>query len=414
VGVSIERGSPLGNDAALRGHIWASRVGAGNIPWRWLANGTTVTNNNFAPTTSMTRMDADLTVATGGTGASAPGRTANTVGIEFRVPEAAITATGVFWPWIRVTRPDRTAGAALSTLYALGGQSSYDMALAFTTMPLASLTDYFARLTELQTGQKIAVVWLSTGMNDSGEASKLPAAPGVNGYDKSAIKYNIDLICTTLRSAANAAGVQLVVALIGDYPRGAASEASEVTAATYRDAMREIAASRPDFVCFGDMSQIVTFAELVDVGSDAFRNVIYGVGATNGTSSGWARAHPYLAAGKTARFTGASATFANPAVLTATLAPAGVVTPTHIRIESGTNVVPGVYPSTGTGPNYNLPAGAVVTGSASGVTGTAIDCVHLEEDLSFQNLAMSLVSSGLSEAYAQTARQTPPRIRQGR
>jgi len=408
IGIVMERGSPVGNDAALRAHVWMSKVGGTTVAWSWFANGgSAVASSTFNPTTSITRMDADLPAPSIVAGTASPGRAANTEGVEFRVPTSGVGATGLFWTWTRVTRPDRTAGAALSVLYALGGQSSYDMATALAALPAASLADYFARVAELQTGDKYVYIYLSTGMNDANESSKLPGAPDGFGYDPHVVKFNIRSIYNLCKTACDTAGVRMKFILIGDYPRGTSTEAAEILGASYRTVMDQLALENPLNIAFGNLSQIVSFAELVDTGTDMFRAITYGAGATNGTATSQARAHPYLASGKTARFTGGTTVLAT-GVLTATLAPAGVVTPTHIRIEGGTNVVPGVYAVTGSGPTYNLPLSACVTGNGTGVVGTAIDCIHLEEDLSFQNLALAAFSASLQEAYATAVRIRNP------
>jgi len=401
LGIVAERGSPLGNDAALTGHVWASRVGAGNIPWIWLANGSSITSGNFAPTTTLARMDAVLTAAS-------TGRLMNSSGIEFRVPSGNVTATGVFWPWLRVSRPGRTAGASVSVLYAAGGQSSYDMALALSTIPDSSMTDVAGTIPELQTGQKILVLWYSGGMNDLGEGSKLAGAPAGAATSKAVIKYNMGVIASEVKAACDAANVRLIFVLVGDYPRGAVDDANEITAATYRAAMDELAQERPSYVCFGDLSTVVSFEELTDTGVSAFSGASYGTAATNGLGSALPQAQPYLACGKTARFTGATTN--GTGLLTATLTGPATINPTHIRIESGTNVTPGVYAvASGSGP-WQLPD-ACDSGSGSSVTGCAIDCVHLEENTSFERLAAAALSTAQQEAYAK-ARLDRPRVRQ--
>jgi hypothetical protein len=361
-------------------------------------------------------------------------------------------------------------------LYAAGGQSSYDMALALQTFPDTSLTDYCARVPELQTGQKILVFWYSTGMNEPSESSKLAGAPAGGGGTEAVVKFNIGTAISECKAACDAAGVRMVFVLVGDYPRAAAADSNETNAALYRRAMRELAQERSDHVCFGDASTVVSFEELVDTGTSAFSGARYGaVGAVTGTAissmsgsgttvtvatsaahgyqtgqvvdingatgsydtngvtitvtsatgftfsaattgatsggrvvphnagSALGQSQPYMANGKTARFSGGTTNGAG--VLTATQAgPApGGVTPTHIRIESGTNVVPGVYAViSGTSGPWTLPD-ACDTGSGSSVSGVLIDCVHLDENSSFERVAGALLATAATEAYSEVA-----------
>ncbi len=148
--------------------------------------------------------------------------------------------------WMRAERPDRTRGASISTLYAVGSRTTRDAAVALLSVNNATLRSYFLMIRSMQPSPARVLFRISFGVNDRNEtlASVGPGAI-LPGNSQGAFEDNSRAIMAHLNQFWAAQGwdptelffVFTVSALI--------SEPDDASLVRYRNATDSIAASTP-------------------------------------------------------------------------------------------------------------------------------------------------------------------------
>lgn len=170
-GVALAADHSLGVSNGLRAHYaWVGLAsGAGQFQVRARINAAPWTTIASAPVTqtntgeySLHRQTLDIPAGV------------RTTGIECKwyLPGSS-PLTGPFAAaWLRLENPAKHNGVSVSTFYAAGGQSLYDMANYLLTAPIQVLINWFgeARRLQLLEGLKpIVVIYINSGLNDQNE-----------------------------------------------------------------------------------------------------------------------------------------------------------------------------------------------------------------------------------------------------
>ena len=172
-GAVISAASNLGVSNALRAHYsWISlNTGAGSFrtgvrlnasPFTTLVNGPVTNTNTGAIAVQRSYMDVPAGARTSG------------LEIKFYNPGGTILTGPFVGLYARFENVAKLNGVCVSTWYAAGGQSLYDMALEMNARSDKEHTVYFAEVRRLQlsAGKKpIVVVYINSGLNDKNETS---------------------------------------------------------------------------------------------------------------------------------------------------------------------------------------------------------------------------------------------------
>lgn len=105
----------------------------------------------------------------------------------------------LFLTYMHAENPDRATGAAVHTLYGLGGSSTRDMAAAIVGAPIEQLLLYFQRIRESLGPNPRVVVRISSGVNDRSEWMPSVYSGYLPGSSPDAFNDNITAIIRHLR-----------------------------------------------------------------------------------------------------------------------------------------------------------------------------------------------------------------------
>jgi lysophospholipase L1-like esterase len=172
-GAIIGAQSQIGVSNSLRAHFsWVSLdygsgsfrpgVRLGASPFTTVATGTLTSTNTGE--FSVKRSTVDIPAATRTTSLEA----------KFYIPGSSVIVGPFAGLYARFENPNLLTGICLSTLYAAGGQSLWDMAQTLIYRSLERLTDFFSEVRRLQIekDQKpIVVIYINSGLNDQNETS---------------------------------------------------------------------------------------------------------------------------------------------------------------------------------------------------------------------------------------------------
>lgn len=167
-----------------------------------------------------------------------------------------------FLTYMQAENPQRTTGAAVHTLYGLGGASSYDMAAALMWASDQQLSLYFSRIRAPLGPNPRVVVRINTGVNDRAEWMPSFTSNFVPGNFPAAYRDNIDTILTRIRSiwALNHwdAGAELNFLITVSHPL---SDPDDTFLNNYRWELRSLADRAPD-VTLVDLSKVINANEM--------------------------------------------------------------------------------------------------------------------------------------------------------
>lgn len=155
-------------------------------------------------------------------------------------------------------------GAAVSSLFAVGSKSAYDMAAAVTTSTDATLTHYFESVRRLQGPTKAVLVRINTGLNDRAESRPSLRHALTPGNSAAAYRDNIETIMDRIESIWQLnswSSDTLYFVLTPSHP---VADPDEASLRGYRDVCMQIAASRPRTACVR-LDQITNATEMLSL-----------------------------------------------------------------------------------------------------------------------------------------------------
>ncbi|MBL8746210.1 MAG: hypothetical protein JNK58_07635 [Phycisphaerae bacterium] len=244
-GITVEAGSPLGVNGALRFHVvfgLFTGAGPGSLrpairldqpPYSNLVVGSVLSTRAASDGVSETTLDL-------------PAAQRNAA-LGFRFVPAGVDLVGpcvVYWS--RVERVDRTAGASFHTLMGLGGASARRMAQAFQSATDEQLSLYFSLVRAGQESPRHILVRINTGLNDRNEtlASLGPAMVPV-GNSAAALADNLRAIMDRIAGIWTLNGWpadELYYLLSVSHP---VSQPDDAPLVSYREAVSDLAAASP-------------------------------------------------------------------------------------------------------------------------------------------------------------------------
>lgn len=185
-------------------------------------------------------------------------RLATAEGVEVKGP--------AFLSWLRVENPARTAGFSFNTMWAVGGKSARDAAQFIRSVPLSSLTHYFAEARRLQGPDKKIVIFMNEGGNDRLDWRQSYHGTALS-WQPAGFRDNMTTVRDRILEVWDANGwprEELYFLLLGyhvlsDDPSGGLLEGTVIE---LRRVCRELAAEWPRSTCI-DMSAFMTEAEAI-------------------------------------------------------------------------------------------------------------------------------------------------------
>lgn len=190
------------------------------------------------------------------------------VDLEWRTPMGG--NSWWFYTYWRTYNTTRTAGIAVTPLYAAGSQSTYDMANGLINFPDTSFQHFFEALTYNQPTTRRVMFHICIGPNDLTETNKLAGAPAGTGSSVDVVKYNVQQIIARIKagwaytnSNTTYGGTfspdNLIFLLQVHVPQ---TGSNETTFAQYRSAMNDICDADPTHVAHIDTSLVTTYSQL--------------------------------------------------------------------------------------------------------------------------------------------------------
>jgi hypothetical protein len=105
-----------------------------------------------------------------------------------------------FLTHMQAENPDRTTGAAVHTLYGLGGASARDMAATLVGAPIEQLSLFFSRVRAPLGPNPKVIVRINSGVNDRSEWMPSVGSNLLPGNSPAAFRDNLDAIMTRIRN----------------------------------------------------------------------------------------------------------------------------------------------------------------------------------------------------------------------
>jgi len=266
-GVYVSKNAPgLDVTANLRAHycfgIFASGGGsfvpAARIeasPYPTLVTGSAVSCSGGADSVGYSTLDL-----------TAGARTTD-ISFKWRLGGGAANVAKTAQLWQRVENLDRPAGVSVHSMYAVGGQSLYDMAAAMLAMTDARIQSYFKSVTRLQRLRGLApmmVVYINSGFNDRNENLTPSLGPLATGSPTGPLAYidNLEAIRLKFDAAWVACGYDLANLTYLVVPSHPISSPDDAQVITYRSIVsRYVAGQRR--MSMVDLSTLSDYASMV-------------------------------------------------------------------------------------------------------------------------------------------------------
>lgn len=190
---------------------------------------------------------------------------ARTRQISFRAVPTTGAVTGPFIAYfMRAENPLKAQGGSVSSLYAVGSKSAYDMAAALTASSDATLTHYFESIRRLQGPTKAVLVRINTGLNDRAESRPSISGGLTPGNSSLAYQDNIVAIMDRIEAIWNLNGWSTDTLYFLLTPSHPVADPDEASLRGYRDACEHIAMSRPRTACVR-LDQITNATEMTSL-----------------------------------------------------------------------------------------------------------------------------------------------------
>ncbi len=159
---------------------------------------------------------------------------------------------------------DKTSGIAYHTLYAVGGQSLYDMLIRFREDGPTRLTEYFSRVRDVLNGKKTCIIMITSGLNDRHEKER-SIGPIGNLSSSSSEGYadNLEGIVQTLQEAWIQAGGTVDTIHFAFMPSHVLGQPDDHNLVSYREAARSVAAKLPNASAI-DLEKLVPYQQMLD------------------------------------------------------------------------------------------------------------------------------------------------------
>ncbi|MFZ4573512.1 MAG: hypothetical protein ACOYN0_03890 [Phycisphaerales bacterium] len=162
----------------------------------------------------------------------------------------------------RAERPGVERGVSVHTLYGKGGQSARDMALALQSASDQTLVMVLTEATSLQSGPRVAMVRICTGLNDRGEPlGSLGPEPQTPGGSAGAYADNLHAIVARLEQAWALAGFEPQNLYLVITPSHPVPGADDEPLKLYRRTAEDVARNHPRAASV-DLARVVSVAEL--------------------------------------------------------------------------------------------------------------------------------------------------------
>lgn len=157
---------------------------------------------------------------------------------------------------------DKKSGLSYSTLYAVGGQSLYDMLAFFHQTGSERLGEFFTRIRETLNGSKTCVIMITSGLNDRHEQEK-SAGPKAGFSSSSPEGYadNLEGIVQTIQAAWVKAGGSPGTIHFALMPSHVLGDPDDAQLVSYRTAARNLAARLPNASMI-DLPALVPYREM--------------------------------------------------------------------------------------------------------------------------------------------------------
>jgi hypothetical protein len=167
--------------------------------------------------------------------------------LNFRFTPNTTNLTGPFLAYfMRAEDLSRSTGVSVHTMYALGGMSLRDMALALRAAPDQAIDLYLDEVTRLQNGPQTLLVRINSGLNDRNEAeSSLGPASIADGDSPEAFADNLRAIIDRLSARWAALGFdpeRLCFVASVSHP---VDDPDDAELLAYREAAEELGAQTP-------------------------------------------------------------------------------------------------------------------------------------------------------------------------
>ena len=176
-------------------------------------------------------------------------------------PDIASPVNGPFVGYyLRAEASDVSTGVSVHTMYAKGGMSAYDMALAFESASDSMLTLYLQEAVRLQNGVPMVVVRVCTGLNDRAESmASIGPDPQTPGNSPTAYADNLHAIIDRLEHAWTLAGFNTDNLFFIITPSHTVPGDDERPLRLYRAAANDVAKNKPRTVAvhFGALTDAV-------------------------------------------------------------------------------------------------------------------------------------------------------------
>jgi lysophospholipase L1-like esterase len=166
-----------------------------------------------------------------------------------------------FLTYMQAENPDRTTGAAVHTLYGLGGASARDMAATLVGAPTEQLSLFFSRVRAPLGPNPKVVVRINSGVNDRSEWMPSVASNLLPGNSPAAFRDNLDAIMTRIRNVwaiNNWDASELSFLLTVSHPL---SEPDDIYLSYYRPEIQRLA-DRLEDVTVVDLSRLANANEI--------------------------------------------------------------------------------------------------------------------------------------------------------
>lgn len=167
-----------------------------------------------------------------------------------------------FLTFMQAENPDNTKGAAVHTLFGLGGATARAMAQSLMLASDAQLSHFFERVRAPLGPSPRVIVRINSGVNDRGESLPSASAYITPGNSADAFRDNIDTILTRIRAVWDLnhwdSGAELSFLVCVSHP---ISSPDDDLLVRYRDAIRDLADRAPDVTAV-DLSMLARAEEL--------------------------------------------------------------------------------------------------------------------------------------------------------